>query len=306
FRKEELAGRLSKKEAELREAEAALANAQRLYGIAPAMDAPTPSFPDEQGKEPVFLDEEENIPPAAKAAPEPSFPDEGIPEEDGFSKVKLLEATLARIRLELTEAEEEMKKLAVSAPIAGMIQARQVTEGSAVQAGEPLFEIVALNPITLSFFVPQEVSAYVDKFIKVTASPNVAPEQVADGTVFYISPSVDPVKKTLEIRMHLPNEAGIIREGQEGKAFVSTRKMEKVLIAPPEVVKAEGDKNFIYVVGGNKVEKTEVQVGPKSAKGIELDANLRVDDPIVISPPAELQDGSFIKIRETLPLVPIS
>lgn len=305
FRKEELATAISKKQTELQETLATLEHTQKIYGIAPASEPPTPSLPAPPSKEPLFLDEDNKLPPpkgnepaANEALPEP--------EEDGLTKVKMLEATVARMQQELDELQGQILKLTVTAPIAGMIQARQVTEGSAVQAGEPLFEIVTLNPITLSFNVPQEVSAYVDKFIKVTATPAVAPEQTLEGTVFYISPSVDPVKKTLEIRMHLPNENGIIREGQEGKAFVSTRKMEKVLIAPPEAVSTEGNKHFIYVVGGNKVQKTEVKLGQKTDLGVEIDANLRVDDPIVVSPPANLKDGSFVKVKETLPLTPLS
>lgn len=301
FRKEEFNALLEKKQAELREAEAAL----NLEPFLSAHEAGLPAGVEEE-KEPIFLDEE-----AAQPVPPPTPPREasGGPashdEGDASASTLLKAATVERLKKELALLEEEIKKLTITAPISGIVKSRSISDGSTVSRSDSLFEIINLNPITLSVSIPQELSSYIDKSVGVVAQPLAAPEMVLQGIVSYISPTVDPLKRTLEVRLHLPNEKGLIREGQDGKATLKTRKTNKVLMVPREAVTQEGSQKYIYVVTGNKVQKTEVTAGELREREVEIDANIRIDDPVVISGPASLKDGSFVKIREELPLTPI-
>lgn len=301
FRSEELNNQIELKKAEISEAETVLETLRKKMGLG------GDTYYRGQGEdEPVFLDEDtegdtDYYQGEDKYQEKPTYQ---VQEEP---KVKEQKALVERLYKELTLLEEKLKKLNISTSIDGMVQKRLVTEGSVAEKGEALFEIVTLNPITLTFSVPQSVSTYVDKLIKVKVSPAESPEITLQGDIYYISPSINPTNKTLEMRVHIPNEKEQIREGQEGIATVLTRKMDKILVIPKKALVMEKDKHIIYVVTGTQVSKTEVKVLGETKTGeIAIDANIRIDDPIVISGQVNLKDGSFVKIiKETPAMAPL-
>ena len=309
FRTETIRGEIDKKQAELREAEAAVENDQRTYQLLGGVLPQQPFREAGEGGEgeSQFLDEEKNeqepVPPKVNEPitppTEPQIVVENPDKVDWPSRIRLDEARVERLTKELDQLEKDMTRYAVTAPIAGIVEKRHVTDGSAVRKDEPLYDIVSLHPITLSVNVPQEVSAYVDKMVKVKASPVHAPELSLEGSVFYISPSIDPVKRTLEIRLHVPNEEGIIKDGQDGQAVVVTRKVDKLMVVPAKAVVRQEGKSYVFVVTGNRAEKTEVTVGDSLGRDeVGIEANLRVDDAIITSGQSSLENGTFIKIQE--------
>lgn len=303
FKSDSLNAELEKKQAELKEAEALLEQIQRLMelngGVLPS--SPNADF-DEAA---FFLDDElpdapvppKNNEPAKNEPVDLAKAEKPAEKMDPPSRSKFVEAKIERIHKEIDQLELTLQNLTLKAPIGGIIQKKHVAEGANIVVGDPLFTVVSLDPITLSFRVPQDVSYYVDKMIKVQASPIEAPDQKKEGTIFFISPTIDKVSKDLEIRIHLPNEDGRIREGQKGIAWLTTRRVDKELVLPREVLVTEGEQNFVFVVMGKKVKKTPVTLKEKLGdKEIILDANLRIDDLIVNSGLAKLKDESYIQL----------
>lgn len=290
---------LEKKQAELKEAEMSLEHSRRMLELTGKGRSTDDTGGEEEGREQVFLDEDLPDKPIPPKVNEYGSDNANTQNVDWTSREKLDDAKIKRINKEIDQLEHQIKLLTVNASIGGIVKTRFVTDGSSVNKDAPLFEIVNLNPVSLSVEIPQEVGSYIDKLIKVIGFPVSAPELAVPGTVFYISPSVDPVKRTIEIRMHLPNEKLMMKEGQDGKAKVLTRKVDKVLVVPKKALVYEGNKTYIYVVFGSKANKTEVQIGEKiGAEEIEIEANIRVDDPIIISGHAGLEDGRFVKVIE--------
>jgi len=301
IKSDDLDHQIDLKQAELKEAEAKLEMHRKELEKIQAPSNPTEN--QDQG----FIDEENpnadedshvtdnykvNTPPEGQTAPAP------VPE-DPQSQVAVDEANVERISLELKDLEDKLKKLAVAAPIGGMVQKRLATEGNVFQAGDSLFELVNLDPITFNAEIPANVASYVDKNSAAKAHPASAPEQAQEGVVFYISPEIDTLNKTIEVRIHLPNPSGAIKEGQEGEATVQTSKIDKVLMLPPSSIVNLNDQSAIFVIQAGKVFLTPVEIGQKvSDSEWEVRANLRVDDPIVVSPPADMVDGSHVKIVE--------
>ena len=319
FKSERLNQEIEKKQVELKEAEARLELDRRnfeahggqppggqLPGSQPLGGEPlSPPSPEPSETEPAFLDEE--MPERPVPPKEPDYPSQGpFQLVDLEAKVRLDEATVERLNKELDQHEEQFKKLTLNASIAGIINKKHVTEGDIVTEGNSLFDIVTVNPITITLGIPQDAVSYVDKLTTVKAAPLSAPDMTLEGTIFYISPEIDPAAKTLQVKAHLPNEKALIKEGQQGKVLVATRKIEKVLMVPREAVIAEGDKNYVYVVFGNKAHKTVVEIRQDLGRANEvgIDADIRIDDAIVVAGQRNLKDGSFVKVVAEVAPVP--
>lgn len=309
MKSEDLIMELETRQAQLKEAEAALDYDHRRLEV-PGL--PPPGNKPEEENEPFFVDEEapqknqQEKPVEVGEKQNPSDP-KTLEPRDLPETIRLNETRIERLNKELDQIEGQLQKLTVTSAIAGVVRKRNITEGSSILPGEALFEIINPDPITLTFNVPQEVSSYVDKLVKVEASPLSAPELTLEGSVFFISPAIDPVQKTLEMRIHLPNEKGLIKAGQEGQARVATRKIEKVLVVPVRALVREGSDDYIYLVSGREARKTKViRREPLGDSEISIDANIRIDEPIIIRGHDQLKDGSFVKITsEPLPALPL-
>lgn len=307
FKGEKLNAEIEKKQAELKEAEARLELDRRNFELGGGEAVPggggEPAFPpsaEPEETESAFLDEETPEKPPPPKPENQIAPQEPSQPVDLEAKIRLDEATVERLSGELDQLEEQLKKLTVNAPIAGVVNKRKVTEGDIVTAGSSLFDIVTVNPITISFGIPQEAASYVDKLTVVKAAPLSAPDMTLEGTIFYISPEIDPASKTMQVKAHLPNEKGLIKEGQQGKVLVATRKIEKILMVPREAVVVEEDKNYVYVVFGGKAHKTAVAIREEAGreKEVGIDADIRIDDSIIVAGQKNLKDESFVKAVE--------
>lgn len=294
FSSTETGNQIARKQEQIREAQNLLDSMNR------ALTSPPPTS---QGEGSVFLDEEEAKPvmPKVMGTMEAQIP---ANPEDLANKIRTTEGNLDALTRELTLLEEGLKNLSVKAGISGTVIKRHVTDGSVVEQGEALFEIVTLDPITLSFFVSQDVSSYVDKGVKVEGAPTDAPELVSEGVVYYVSPALDPVKRMLELKAHFPNPQGLIKAGQEGRAKVATRKTDQVWAIPKRALLSEDSKSYIYVITGSQARRANVKVlNDIDVDYVAADANLRIDDAIIISNPEALKDGDFVKPISDLPAI---
>lgn len=287
---------LTKKQAELKEAEAQLVHDQKNSELAGQI----PYRPRTDG-EPVFLDEDMPPPAPTNAGVANKTPEPNPAATDWQSKFALDQAHIDKIKKEIDEVEARIKDLNIVAPIGGLIKRRHVTDGALAGAGEPLFEIVNTDPMTVTFTVPQEVSAYVDKQLKVKASPKNAPEVSGEGPIFYISPGVDPVTHSIEIKAHVSNEKNLMKDGEEAFATLTTRKVKKVLLIPRKALVAAEGKQYLFFVNGRQTRRIEAYpLSEADEQGnILVDANLGVDDLVLIVGQERVKDGSFIKVVTT-------
>lgn len=298
---EELNAKLELKQAELKEAEAQLEYLKRTHEL-------TGEIPVEaitNTGEPLFLDDEPEPAPIPEKTNDPKTLEATLAEEakpdvgkaDFEGHVKIIEMRLERINKELDFIEQRLGQLTLTAPISGLITKIEVSEGSQSLPKDALLTLVHLDPISVVFSVPAEVSSYIDKLVTVEAAPETSPEKLQEGTVYFISPALDPKTKTLEIKAHLPNEGHVLKAGQEARVWLSTRKVDKTLLLPKSCLIKEGDKYFAFVVSGQQVEKTEITILRELENhDVAIKARLRVDDLIAINQLDKLNDGSFIKI----------
>ena len=103
-------------------------------------------------------------------------------------------------RAELGVADRALRDASVRAPFAGWIARRDVSRGEYVRPGQPLFELVALDPIEVEFSVAERDSARVHIGQQVGVKVAPYPEEAFQGEVTVISPTLDPKTRTLRVQ----------------------------------------------------------------------------------------------------------
>ncbi len=210
---------------------------------------------------------------------------------------------LARSRLQGAEARVGVAARAVEdsqvrAPFAGLVASREVSRGEYVQVGQPLFDLVSLDPIEVEFAVAERDTARVSVGLEVAVRVAPYPEDVFTGRVSVVSPRVDSRTRTLRVKARIANADGRLRPGLFARADLGVAKRPGALIVPEEAVLLRADGQVVYTVNAeNRVRRVEVETGLHQGDHIEILSGLTTDDEVITRGHAALDDGMLVSRR---------
>lgn len=124
--------------------------------------------------------------------------------------------------LELESASEANSRLHLCAPISGTVIKKYATEGQYVKEGQPIYELADLSTVWLMLQLFPEDAAAIRYGQQVTAVVQSLPGREFTGRVAFIDPVVDTQKRTVGVRVVMPNEKGLLRVGDFAKATIET------------------------------------------------------------------------------------
>lgn len=193
------------------------------------------------------------------------------------------EAHLQSLGIDPKEAGSSFaNRLAVRAPIAGVIARRSATLGEYIAPDEDLFTIVNTGTVWIDAQGTPKQAAMLGT--GGTAFARTPSGERVQGRVVFISPTVDPESKTVTIRIEAPNKGGLFRPGAFVTAEFESGKGEKLPAVPAEAVEKEGNRHFVYRLHEpGSFERVEVDVREKRDEVYVIDAGLEPGDEIAQS-----------------------
>lgn len=151
----------------------------------------------------------------------------------------------------------------ITAPVSGVIDARNVVVGQAVEPNTALFHISDRSQVIV---VAKVYEADLGK-VRIGQEARVRalsyPEQVFNGKVTLIDPNLDPQNRTVKVWIQLANPQGLLKPNMFVRANVIIERNEAVLTIPnAAIIEANGEK-FVFVREGDKFNRVEITVGVK-------------------------------------------
>jgi membrane fusion protein, multidrug efflux system len=122
-----------------------------------------------------------------------------------------LEADLKEAQATLAQAEAELRRGAVLAPIAGVVDTVPVEVGQALQTGVTVAEIIALDPMLAVFEIPERQLGGVR--VGDEAEVRLVTGQTARGEVRFISQSASQQTRTYRVEVAIDNDDASISDG---------------------------------------------------------------------------------------------
>lgn len=220
----------------------------------------------------------------------------GIASDAVLDKVETgLSRALSRVeatRAELGVAERAVRDANVRAPFGGWIARRDVSRGEYVRPGQPLFELVALDPIEVEFSVSERDSARVAVGQQVQVRVAPYPEEAFQGEVTVIAPTLDPKTRTLRVKAQIANADGRLRPGLFARADLGIARREGALLVPEEAVLQRADGEVVFVVtADDTARRLLVKTGLQHEGKVEIVQGVAAQDQVVVRGHAVLVDG---------------
>jgi membrane fusion protein (multidrug efflux system) len=210
---------------------------------------------------------------------------------------------------QLGMAERGARDSSVRAPFAGLVARRYVSEGEFVQPGQKLFDLVALDPIEVEFWLAERDSSRVSLGLPVDVRVAPFPDEVFRAEVAVIAPTIDPTTRTLRVKARMSNPDGRLRPGLFARADLGVAVRENVAMIPEEAVLQRADGAVAYrIVQGARAERRTIKVGVIRAGRVEVSEGLSIGDQVVVRGQEQLIDGSPVSLRDAngAPLEPSS
>lgn len=177
----------------------------------------------------------------------PVNPDDlkGLPEDRLAARVQFLglpDALVGRLDPRRTTAN----LLPLTAPLDGVVVAREVVAGEVVDTAKAIFVVADPRRMWLTLNVRAEDARHVKLGQVVRFHADGDPEEAA-GKVVWISTAVDAKTRTVKVRADLDNAEGRLRAGAFGPGRVVLREEKYAVVVPREAVHWDGDCNVVFV-----------------------------------------------------------
>lgn len=176
-----------------------------------------------------------------------------------------------RAQLAVDQATVQANRIArgfteIRAPIAGRTGAITVHQGSLVQPNDALVNITQIDPINVSFTVPEREFVPLQEALKrgdvpVEVALDAGQKQTRKGKLIFIDNVVDTASGTILLKAEFPNADSHLWPGMFVTVTLVPRTIENALSVPVQAVQNGPERKFLYVVGDNsKVHSLPVNV----------------------------------------------
>jgi len=160
------------------------------------------------------------------------------------------EAALAAAQANVGALATRLGETRIEAPLEGYVSVRRLDPGALVGPSSGSTSILTIQRVdVLRVFVPvnerdvAQLRLGQDAHVEVDALPG----RTFQGKVVRISPSFDPLARTLDAEVQLPN-AGVLRPGMYGRASIVTDVHKGALVLPASAIQVSNDQSFAFVL----------------------------------------------------------
>lgn len=175
------------------------------------------------------------------------------------------------------------RTLTLHAPASGVVVAKNVLSGQAVQAGEALYTIADLSEVWVEAELREAEAGAVREGTPATVEFASLPGRPISGTVEYVSPTLQPEARTLRVRIAIPNPDGRLRPGMYATVrFAASART--ALTVPTSAVLRTGERRIAFVdLGDGRFMPREIETGRVAGELTEVLAGLEAGERVVTS-----------------------
>ena len=217
--------------------------------------------------------------------------------ELGYTRNKELfeSQTVSRQALDQAEAEHNSSsaalalardaagKTAITAPFSGVVGECRVSVGQVVRVGDELTRLYSVDPIELTFNVPERYLGQVQQEQAVHFSTAAYPDETFSGKVSYLSPRLDAASRTIRVKATIPNPTRRLSPGMFGRLAIVFGAREHGLVIPEAAIQLMGGGALVVRVNAAGIsEFVPVQIGRRFTKQAEVLTGLAAGGHVVV------------------------
>ncbi|QPC43107.1 efflux RND transporter periplasmic adaptor subunit [Kaustia mangrovi] len=195
-------------------------------------------------------------------------------------------------------ARERLDETRIHAPFGGYVGFRSVSVGDYVSKGDELVEVVSVDPMKVTFDIPERYLRDVALGQTVTVTLDALPGESFTGKVTAMSPRVTAAGRSLRLRAEVANENARLKPGLFARVAVTLAERDTALLVPESAIVPRGSERFVYTVAEGKAHFVKVVPGVRRAGRVEIREGLEPGDVVVTAGQLKLRDGAPVTVLD--------
>ncbi len=223
----------------------------------------------------------------------------------------------ARARLLMQEEqvrriEDVVQKYTIRAPFDGYVVAEHTEAGEWISRGDPIAEVIQLDPVEINVFVPEIYVAYLRPEMEAVFRVDAVPRRRFTGKITSIVPQADVRSRAFPVIVQAANtkENGqrVLKSGMLARATIPVGAVKQALLAPKDAVVLGAGRRVVYVVDESKkiatVRPVPVTTGVADGALIQISGEIRAGQRVVVQGNERLRAGQKVVISNTVNATP--
>ena len=197
----------------------------------------------------------------------------------------------------LRNAQIAVADATIAAPFDGIVVSRSLDPGAYVTPGTstPILQIADLDQIDVLVNVTEVQMTLLRVGAPVQIHVDAYPDRIFQGQVSRIAGGIDPMTRTVQAEIDIPNPGHLLRPGMYATVSLAAGEDANVLVIPLAALVSVGDQHAVWVVTDNVAHQRPVAVGRAVGDQVEVTAGLSDGDLVVAQGVDLVRDGQRVQ-----------
>ena len=183
--------------------------------------------------------------------------------------------------------------IVVRSPLDGTVVKRHATAGEIASIDQELFVIADIDPVWIIGRAYESDLARVHPGMSATVEVKAYPARTWEGSISYVSPTLDERTRTADVRIELENADAALKPGMFATVIPQAAELPGgetplSLAVPTGAVQRDGGRMLAFVAkDDHRFEVRELKLGKRGTKYVEVLDGLAEGEPVVV-------EGTFV------------
>ena len=188
----------------------------------------------------------------------------------------------------------------VESTIDGIVKSVIAEIGAYSTPQAPLFQIVDMDIVNFVVKVPERYIYKIRRGLEASISVVAYPDKSFYGRVSRMSPVVDPLSRTQEVKIEIANPRNTLKPGMFGDVKIVIRRKNDVLVVPLQAVIDRDGRDVIFLVKDDKAVMIEPELDIREGNLISVSKGAELGDTIIVVGQQNVNSGDEVNITEEI------
>lgn len=194
----------------------------------------------------------------------------------------------------LRRAREDLDRMTIKAPFRGIMGLSSLEAGDYIAVGTPIAPIDDRSTLLIEFTVPEAVAQSMKIGLPVRATLVTRAGEPYEGKLQAVGTRIDPLTRTLTVRAEIPNPDFKLIPGSTFSISIQLPGDDRPVV-PALAIQWDRQGAFVWrLTDKNTVERVNVAIIARQADRVNVDADLKGGDKVVV------EGGSFLRAGQTV------
>jgi RND family efflux transporter MFP subunit len=209
------------------------------------------------------------------------------------ANVSVAQASIAAQQANMRRLTQLKSFAKVTAPFGGTVTQRTIEVGSLVTSGngQPMYKVAAMDPARVFVQVPQDVAGSVRAGVPAAVTLREYPGRVFAGTVARAAGELDPMTRTMNTEVRVPNADSALLAGMYAQVALTLPSSHRVFEIPATALMSDAHGSRVAVVdAASKIHLVPVVVERDTGPTVEVASGLTGTERV-----AKLASSQFVE-----------